>query len=229
VVIGNGQLASLFFKDYAESPDWLVFASGVSNSQEEDSRAFLRERQLLLRHLDDGLPMAYFSTCAANVPEASASSRYVRHKVEMERLVQERAVRSVIFRLPQVVGRAGNPHTLCNFLYDAIRAGKSFNLWKNADRNLVDASLVRDVVHHTLNMPKPDQLNVEICAPENISLTELVSLFEGILGVEAKPVIVDAGVHLPVDHSYVASCAEQLSLDFGSDYYELLLRKYYGK
>ena len=52
------------------------------------------------------------------------------HKKEMESLVRL-SKDSVIFRLPQVVGRTPNPDTLTNYFYKRIMFGANFQVWRH--------------------------------------------------------------------------------------------------
>ncbi len=55
---------------------------------------------------------------------------YVVHKKEMESLVRL-SKDSVIFRLPKVVWRTPNPHTLTNYFYKQIMFGGNFQVWRH--------------------------------------------------------------------------------------------------
>ena len=43
MVIGNGSIANIFIKKYSDNKDILIFASGVSDSNETDDNKFKRE------------------------------------------------------------------------------------------------------------------------------------------------------------------------------------------
>ena len=47
MIIGNGLIAQACAQHFGDDPNVIVFASGVSNSRENSSDAFLRERQML--------------------------------------------------------------------------------------------------------------------------------------------------------------------------------------
>ena len=143
MIVGNGLLANALER-YRDRPDVVVFASGVSNSLEKKSKAFLREQNLLielLQYYSTSL-FVYFGTCI--VYDHSMMSTYsVQHKLKMEHLVSESASKYLIIRLPQVVGSGGNNATIINYLSNNIVRGSSFELWADAVRYIVD---IDDVV-----------------------------------------------------------------------------------
>lgn len=121
MIVGNGLLAAAFSDDFTERVDTVIFASGVSNSQECDSAAFIRERVLLEKVLQkERKKVVYFSTCSLYDPELK-NSPYVKHKREMEALVRQTS-RHTIFRLPQVVGKILNARAESSFFYKYLLA-----------------------------------------------------------------------------------------------------------
>ena len=87
MIIGNGLIASAFKLTLSENSDVIVFASGVSNSGEARSEAFLRERKLLVEALKYKKYILYFSTCSMH-DLFLKDTPYVTHKMEMESLVR---------------------------------------------------------------------------------------------------------------------------------------------
>ena len=63
MIVGNGLIANLFKNEDRENV--VFFASGVSNSLETEKSAFLREENLLRKHLTENPEeiFIYFSTC----------------------------------------------------------------------------------------------------------------------------------------------------------------------
>lgn len=90
--------------------DLLFFASGVSNSQCTDERAYDREVRLLIRQ-DKRAHVVYFSSLALFF----SSSRYLQHKRYMEVLVRENFPTWTIIRIGNITW-GKNPHTLINYL-----------------------------------------------------------------------------------------------------------------
>ena len=85
MIIGNGLLAKAF-SDFENNEKILIFASGVSNSNETRRQEFEREEILLRKGLTthkDKL-IIYFSTCSVYEPSTNYRE-YTRHKLDMEK------------------------------------------------------------------------------------------------------------------------------------------------
>lgn len=227
MIIGNGLIASAFNSYFRDDPNVVVFASGVSNSRECRSEAFLRERQMLTDSLSDEKFMLYFSTCSVNDPELS-NTPYVIHKKEMEALVCL-SKDYVIFRLPQVVGKTLNPNTLTNYLYEQIISKTPFQIWRHAKRNLIDVDHVASIVSYMIRTSLVNRTILNVASPFSISIQQLVSVFESVLGKKANYTFVEAGGTYLIDAILATKVASQIGIDFDDVYIETLIRKYYGK
>lgn len=147
MLIGSGLLAKTFTNNFSQRDDICIYAAGVSNSNCSDEREFARERQLLNETLQTKASQVdafvYFGTCSVGDPETQ-NTPYVQHKLEMEELVATHP-RHLVLRLPQIVGRTPNPHTLLNFPYARISRSEAFNLWMRAKRNIIDIADVEAI------------------------------------------------------------------------------------
>lgn len=231
MIIGNGLLAQAFkayIPAFAEEHDLLVFASGVSNSQEKAPEPYARERAMLEEALELDRFVLYFSTCSVSDPELSHMP-YVQHKKEMEALMMERARRKAIFRLPQVVGATPNPHTLTNYLHAQISTGARFKVWLNARRNLIDVADVASIVCHLVENHAADGVVTNIAAPSSTGILELVHIFEEVLDKRANYETVDAGASYDIEADLALRTAAEAGITFGPDYATRLVRKYYGR
>ena len=115
MVIGNGMVAKKF-KSYEDNNDFLIFASGVSNSKNTNPEAYQREFNLLKQQLEmnKGKTLVYFSTTSIDDPAENDSS-YVAHKLSMEKFIASSDVSYVIFRVSNLAGRSANKNTVLNF------------------------------------------------------------------------------------------------------------------
>lgn len=111
MIIGNGDIAQVLEEGGVDHPDWVFFASGVSNSQETEDAAYERERQLLIKTLRTAWHLVYFSTLSVFYKD----SRYTQHKKELEELVRNSSDNYTIVRLGNITW-GDNPHTLINYL-----------------------------------------------------------------------------------------------------------------
>jgi hypothetical protein len=108
VILGHGDIASAIPAHL--HPDWIWFASGVSNSAETRRSDFERERDLLYRQ-PYGAHIVYFSSLCV----LYGDTEYVFHKRLMEMRVHVRFKHYTIIRLGNITW-GNNPRTLINFL-----------------------------------------------------------------------------------------------------------------
>lgn len=226
MIVGNGLLAKVFSRMYADRTDVTIFAAGVSNSMETQPAAFERERQLLLDRLAERhSKFVYFGSCAVGNPQ-EIKTPYLAHKAEMESIVLQSG-RGVVLRLPQVVGRSDNIHTLTNFLYRHIVSGEHFTVWSRAERNLIDVEDIVKIASFVIDQKRGYHDMVPVAAFKSTPMPHVVSTFEETLGIKANFSTVDKGVPFPIDTSIVESICHQIDIDLGEGYLERILRKYY--
>jgi len=218
MIVGRGLLASAFDAQAIEASGATLFASGVSNSSETDSAAYGRERDLLAEHLSSARGrFVYFSTCSIEDPDRG-NDHYARHKVRMERMVMDHSGGYLILRLPQVVGRTGNPHTLTNFLADRLRRGESIPIWSGAIRCLIDVEHVAALTMSLLADTFPRQLMDTLAPPEVITMRELVDTMENVMDVPARREIVERDGGARPDSRLMVEMAPALGIDVSPGY-----------
>ena len=227
MIIGNGLLAREFERRRISDPRTVIFASGVSNSAETRSQAFERELNLLRSVLNEtSARCAYFSSCALD-SGTDADTPYMHHKRRMEQTVL--ATQSgIVFRLPQVVGRTENAHTLTNFLNACVRGDVPFDVWAGAERNIIDVEDVVSIVEHLLGADELKERVVSIAAKRSLPMKELVAIFEMVIGKKAHYTLIDAGTPLRIDSIIAQETAKRLGIDLGGEYAAKVIRKYYG-
>lgn len=227
MIVGRGLLASVFDPVVIDSANAVVFASGVSNSQETRPEAFERERRLLSDALSqDAGRLVYFSTCSVADAHRTATP-YVQHKLAMEGMVRQRS-RAMVLRLPQVVGRTENPHTLTNFLVSRIRNGQPFEVWRDAKRCLIDAESVGVMTTHLLLEGPCPTTPVDLAPDEVITMADLVSMLESTLRRKANFRVIEQGGGVRPDPSFAATIAARVGQDLGPGHALRTLQKYYS-
>lgn len=226
MVVGNGLIASAF-AEFQQKDDYLIFASGVSNSLETKPAAFKREFDLLKEHIDTEACFVYFSTISL-ADESRADSPYRKHKLEVERFIKETAREFVIFRLPIVVGRSDNPHTLMNFLYNSILNQDKIKVFKNAARYLIDIDDIQQLLSSFLLTEFMRNTVVNVVFNEGIKVTDLVNLFEAVTQKKANATYVDVGTRFTVNNETLKQFLAHLGYDIPADYAQQLVNKYYG-
>lgn len=227
MIIGSGLVARAFTPLFADDARTVIFASGVSNSSETDPAAFARERVMLEQCLAGDIDrLVYFGSC--NVVNPLQDSPYFQHKRAMEALVAAHPAGTVL-RLPQVVGHTRNPNTLTNFLRDRILAGDPLTVWTRACRNLIDIDDVVRIAAQLLSGTGPVPKVASIASPWSLPMTEIVGLFESVLGRRAQIIAVDRGEEMRIDTALAERTARDIGLDFGPDYPLRVIHKYYGQ
>lgn len=229
MLIGSGLLARGFANTFMQRSDVCIYAAGVSNSGCTDVQEFERERHLLSESLAKTKQVGvfvYFSTCSVDDPDAR-NSPYVRHKLAMEQLVAAHP-RHLILRLTQVAGKTPNPHTLLNFLYARISRSEAFSLWKNAKRNIIDIADVAAIAGQFIADDSVRNVTLSIANPISYSMLDIVSAMERTVGKRAIYYIVESGSQYAIDTSAVLPVLENANVEFGRDYLDKVMKKYYG-
>jgi nucleoside-diphosphate-sugar epimerase len=228
MVVGNGLLAGAFAA-YAENPDVVIFASGVSNSGERTPTEFERERTLLSSTLAENHQLiVYFSTCSI-YDAVPTNAIYIEHKIEMESLLTAHGGGHLILRLPQIVGITKNPHTITNFIRDRLVSGEKFTVWANASRTLVDVEDVRALADHFIADPAFRNRAINIFPPVHTGAVELVRMMERILDRKGCYEVANVGSSVDLDEPDIMQAAIACGIRFTADYPEQVLRKYYGR
>tara|TARA_R100000908_G_scaffold43046_1_gene20142 strand:- start:117 stop:803 length:687 start_codon:yes stop_codon:yes gene_type:complete len=173
MIIGNGLIAKSFLKKYNKD-NIVIFASGVSNSQEDNLKNFKREKDLLLNTLEthQEIKFIYFSTILIDYK----NNPYYWHKKEMENLVKLHAKDYTIFRVPQLIGSCGNNNNLINYLVGKIRSGESFEVYSNLKRAVVD---IEDLVNFVMYCEdKTSCKTVYVGGVEPLSVVDLSKIIQ---------------------------------------------------
>lgn len=107
MIIGRGDIAQQLYR--VDKPFVIFFASGVSNSKQEDEKEYEREVVLLMKQPKDQ-HLVYFSSLCIYYSQ----TRYAQHKSQIERLIKGSFQTYTIVRLGNITwGR--NPNTIINY------------------------------------------------------------------------------------------------------------------
>ena len=192
MIIGNGMMSKVF-ESYNTNNKVLIFASGVSNSNEVLEGNFHREKFLLKDAISRNQEklIVYFSSCSI-YEESTNTKCYVKHKLEMEDLIQKECLNFFIFRLPQVVGFARN-QTLVNFLFSSILNNKKIDIYKHSTRNLISADDVFKAVSYLITNKMYLNEITNIATPKNTLVKDIVKIIENITGLSFNYNLLDCG------------------------------------
>ncbi|MES2567373.1 MAG: NAD-dependent epimerase/dehydratase family protein [Bacteroidota bacterium] len=226
ITVGNGMLAKAF-RNRKMKADVILFASGVSNSLENEISEFERERLLLKDVLStlENKTIVYFSTCSI-YDDSVNNNAYVKHKLLMENLIKKSGNNYLICRVSNVVGGNGNQNTIFNFFMNKIRDQEIFEVWKNAERNLID---IDDVVFIVSKIIEKGIINrvLNIANRKNYQITDIIEKMETFTGKIAIHKLLDKGCPLNIDVSYLEGNIKEYVALFDVNYLNKLLNKYY--
>lgn len=234
MVIGNGMIAKAF-AHYQNIDNILIFASGVSNSKIKDKNEYFRELNILSRAIEENQnkKLIYFSSCAMFDPD-EWNSDYVRHKRTMEVWVNTKCSQSIIFRLPNVVGKSDNQNTIVNFLYTNLKEQKIFDLWVNAYRNVMDIDDVVKTCDYIIQKSKLAVEVINIANPVNYPVADMMIWMEQFFGKKMIyfPIIQGSDFEISIPQ-FVKEAFKNKKIDFHLDdpevYFKKILSKYYEK
>ena len=227
MVTGSGMIAKRF-SDYATDNRFLIFASGVSNSVLNEETDFKREREMLSEAIKNNsrMNLVYFSTCSIYDPSMK-KSRYVLHKLEMEKIIRSSRVDYTIFRVSNPIGKTENFNTVLNYFVKHIREKKEFVIWKYASRNLIDLDDIYSICHYILSNTLFKNHKVNIANPVNYSVLFIVQSIENHFGIEGNYQLADKGNSPLIDTSAIQPILSKLKIEFTSSYLSSVLQKYF--
>lgn len=228
-VIGNGMIASEVVRSWSPSSDFVIFASGVSDSSCTKVEEFQREASLLLQvisEMSESQTLVYFSTCSIFDPSLVGKSAYVRHKREMEAIVC-RCGSFQIFRLPQVVGYNKGRKTLVNYFYDNLVSGRELVVQRDAERNLIDVSdaiAIASVVAIGREFPNS---SINIANTRYHAVSRILQLLCDATGMQPRVRYVDGGSAYRIDTGVVEQISGACGVVFDEAYLPRVINRYY--
>jgi hypothetical protein len=192
MIIGSGLIAN-GFSDYLNRDNVIIFASGVSNSKLINKKAYKREENLLREtlFLNKNKILVYFSTCSI-YDDSLNSGIYVKHKIKMEKIVEDFSDSFYILRLPQVVGKTSSP-TLVNFLFTSIINDDHLKINMRSTRNLIGMTDVFIIANYLITKKMYINEITNIASPYNLNILKIVFLIEKILKKKARYELFDEG------------------------------------
>lgn len=228
MVIGNGLIANVFKNKYENDNEFLIFASGVSNSSCIDSNHFSREIELIEQNLkkNDNKHFVYFSTCSFYDPSIK-ESQYLNHKKKAESLISKLSNSFSIFRVPNLVGKTSNPHTILNYLHNCIINNIPFHVWKNSSRNFLDVDDLLNLSNSILQIDEMKNQIINIASPMNYPIIQVVENLEHFCNKKAIYTTLEKGACFDIDIRAIKPLLD-ICLDMNHpSYLYKLICKYY--
>ncbi len=222
MVIGNGLIARAL-ANYADNTDVVIFASGVSNSAENEDANFRREENLILEQVTHDATFVYFSTCSVFDPSLSKSA-YVQHKLKMEKLIESKFKKYIVIRLPTLVGNTGNPNTFFNSFVNKLQASAPIHIYEKAYRYLLDAADLPMIVN--LLIQQKTNLNINVVFDNKTSVSNIVNYLHHKLASKSKIIYEDMGNDFSVDNSKFKELISLNSTEMSVFSFENILDRY---
>jgi nucleoside-diphosphate-sugar epimerase len=227
MVIGNGLVAKAF-ELYKNNDDFVIFASGVSNSSEKSSEPFEREKKLLLETIQKypNKHFVYFSTCSIYDAEMH-NSNYVLHKLELENLIQTNGEKWNIFRISNLIGKTENPNTILNYLYFHIQSQAHFTIWKGAERNIIDIADAYNIIQMILSKSTNKNEIFDIANLYNYNIENIVAAIESQVGQKGNFNFIEKHSHPNIPMLNMDNYLSYLNTIFTDNYLQNVLEKYF--
>ncbi|WP_313598020.1 NAD-dependent epimerase/dehydratase family protein [Epilithonimonas vandammei] len=226
MIIGRGLLASLFIESDRE--DVIFFASGVSNSLEDNPQEFLREENLIKKTMEENPDklFIYFSTCSI-YDSSKTGSDYVLHKLKMEQLIKNSCRKYLILRVSNAVGNGGNPNLLMNYLIQSIKNNDTINVHTKATRNLIDAEDIKNI---TFQLIEKSELNkiVNVAYVQNYTIIEILEIIERFYNTNIYLNLIKSGSGYDINIPDVEDYFRINNLNNKESYLCRILEKYYS-
>jgi hypothetical protein len=229
VIIGSGLIGSAFMDFYEKEPRVCLYAAGVANSQCIDNTEYVRDKKMLVENisrLKKNELLVYISTCSISTLNLSLSTRYIEHKIEMEKIVASYG-QYLILRLPQIASLSKNPFTLLNYFKNKIDNDEQFQLYKNSYRNILDLNHMTAISEKVISNFSGNEI-VNIANPISVSVIEIVEEMQAALGKKANFSFIDfLSDDYKIDVSKMMEIIDPSVYFFDDKYLNRVIRRYY--
>lgn len=226
MIIGTGLIANAFSEGNFDHTNFIIFASGVSNSKEERKEEYSRELSLLIDTLNDNQDkkLIYFSSC--NIASAN-NSVYLQQKELIEEYIKRNVSNYLILRLPNVVGRSTNRFQLLNYFYFTLLEQKDLTAKVNYVRHLLDVNDLPKIMKLLTALQVKDSI-LNVAFNNGTKIKGLIEILEEAVGLRFKNIEEDNS-----ESDYLINNSTFLEYVKDSNQFntkpEDIIKKYYSK
>ena len=181
-IYGSGFLAKNLKKIYVPN-NFFIYAAGVSNSNLRDNKEFIREVKLfrkILKKIQTKKKFVYISSLSVE-NKSLKNDPYVKNKIKIENILKKECKDYLIIRLPQIVGKNKNINTLTNSIYNCFLNDKTFKLWKNSKRNLIDIDDINYILEKYFKNFEENKKIINIFNYKSVDVLRLLKVFSNLL------------------------------------------------
>ena len=126
-----------------------------------------------------------------------------------------------------MAGFSNNPYTLLNYFVYKIITGETFEVWKNAYRNIIDIDDMFLIVDNILKEKLFMSQTINIANKYNYSVISIVNKIEEHLHKKAYYTEVKKGNNFRLNIALIEPLIEKLQIKFDENYLTRILKKYY--
>tara|TARA_Y100000389_G_scaffold57713_1_gene53731 strand:- start:604 stop:1305 length:702 start_codon:yes stop_codon:yes gene_type:complete len=191
-IFGNGFIAKNL-KKIRLSNHFCFYAAGVSNSNLSNKKDFEREINefnKFRKKINQSKIIIYISSLSVENKNLK-QDKYIKNKLKIEEIIKKKIQKFIIIRLPQIIGKNNNKHTLTNSIFNTLSKNKNFILWKGSIRNLIDIDDIIEIVEKYLKNKPTLNSTINIFNPRSIAVEDLLRIFSSILNRKLKLIILN--------------------------------------
>jgi len=154
-------------------------------------------------------------------------SPYVLHKLRMETIVKKQHSNYHIFRISNLAGNSGNPHTFLNFFIQHIVSGNFFYLWGHAYRNIIDIENAVAVCDYIIQRQLFKNEIVNIANPVNYPVIQIVEAIERFTQKKGVYELLEKGSNPGINTCTSQQLFKTLNIQFDDEYLYKMFDKYF--
>jgi hypothetical protein len=187
MIVGKGLIATGFECSKEDYSNYIIFASGVSNSKETSDKEYNREKDLIIKTITENkdLKIIYFSSILVE----NTKNKYFENKLKIEEIIKTNSNNYIIFRTPQIVGNNGNPKNLVNYIKNCILNETEITINTRVERSLLDIEDLVEIVNFCKNKVTCETL--KISGIEKIKVFTLCEIISKFVNKDSKLIVDD--------------------------------------
>ena len=220
MVVGNGMIANIFKNKYEYDNNYLIFSSGVSDSNETDIKQYKKEEELILKYIKNftSYKLIYFSSVLLE-----SDTPYFKHKKNIESIIINNCESYLIFRLPQIFGKGGNKNNIINYFRECINNNISIKCQQDTYRSIIDIEDLYNIINFCI---KESNIILNISYIERISIKDLLYMMSKIMNKNALITNILTGYSLDIENSDIINMAINNLKINSNNYTEKTIKKY---
>ena len=199
MIVGDGLIANKL--KFIDSEDIIIFASGVSNSNENNESEFERERELLSTFIGHDKKLIYFSSCLIFY-SCHENKKYVKHKLEIEELIEQNFKNFLIFRLPNVIGFSKNKFTFFNFISEKLKNNSDILIEELSSRYFIDIDDIAKYITPFIIDTKNLNQKINVGLSDKILVKDLILIMKEKLNSNSEIKLVNEGCDVTINFSF---------------------------